>query len=107
MCVALLQSKECSLHGSPDDFSHCHTLCDNPRSGYFNVYQAEVLAHHVMQKAVDPDAETDADDSDQDRQDAPQNGLEDRRSKAMSGKATRAKERISKRVRPCLVLLRL
>ena len=57
-----------------------------------------------MQKAVDPDAETDADDSDEDKQDNPENGLEDRRSKAMSGKAIRGKERISKRVRPRLVV---
>lgn len=64
----------------------------------------EVLTNHVVQKVVDPDAETDADDSDQDRRDTPENGLEDRRSKAMSGKATRAKERISKRVRPYLAI---
>ncbi|CAK0747412.1 hypothetical protein CVIRNUC_001763 [Coccomyxa viridis] len=56
------------------------------------------LGSDAKEKAVDPDAETDADDSDQDEGGALENGLEDRRSKAMSGKATRAKERISKRV---------
>ncbi len=80
-------------------------LYDDLQGRCFYVYETELLAHRVTQKAVDPDAETDADDSDQDEGGALENGLEDRRSKAMSGKATRAKERISKRVRPRLVVL--
>ena len=48
-----------------------------------------------LQRAVDPEAETE-DDSDGDGE--PENGIHDRVSKALGGTATRGKERISKRV---------
>lgn len=55
----------------------------------------------TLQGAVDQEAETDEEGSDEDGEQAPQNGVEARVSKALVGKATRAKERLSKRVRPC------
>lgn len=50
---------------------------------------------------MDREAETDEEGSDEDRKQAPENGMEARISKALVGKATRAKERLSKRVCPC------
>ena len=50
---------------------------------------------------MDQEAETDEEGSDEDGKQAPENGVEARISKALVGKATRAKERLSKRVRPC------
>ena len=57
----------------------------------------------VLQTDVDPEAETDDDeDSDGDRK--PENGVKDRISKALGGTATRAKERISKRVCSTIIM---
>ena len=50
---------------------------------------------------MDREAETDEEGSDEDRKQAAENGMEARISKALVGKATRAKERLSKRVPPC------
>ena len=54
-----------------------------------------------VQQAVDPEAETE-DDSDRDNK--PENGVKDRVSKALGGTATRAVERISKRVRSTIIM---
>ena len=56
----------------------------------------------VLQTDVDPEAETD-DDGDSDGDPKPKNGVKDRISKALGGTATRAKERISKRVRSRII----
>ena len=55
----------------------------------------------TLQGAVDQEAETDEEGSDEDGKQAPENGVEARVSKALVGRATRAKERLSKRVCPC------
>jgi len=57
----------------------------------------------VLQTDVDPETETD-DDGDSDGDHKPENGVKDRISKALGGTATRAKERISKRVRSPIII---
>lgn len=58
-----------------------------------------ITGNDAVQRAAYGEVKGRDEDSDEDEDDGPENGVRDRIDKALVSKATRAKERISKRVR--------